>query len=418
MRLTANVNIKIKKGYLPHIAATLYKNSMEISSVNLVETENFYDSYTISVIYSSRKEFNRLINALKKADIVRDIFVSNTLEDVVRGGLIVTTPKFAIDSRNDIDILIYGATALAQERIEAGLAGEYLSLSRNVALVCLFKKMQKLESHHYFAYLEAERDGAIVSRFLSMNVSPLIIKYTTPEDVAKVLKSLEDSFSIFRFLNSGDGFEFQRNILSNISKPVIFKETDDEPILLLSIIKATMERNNLKPEETSIGFVGINKAIVRATEVLNSFYAMKILGYDHNDNMMMTFENSGGLATNMQNVVSSCDICIWIEKDLALGAADIATPGSILIFWLEDSVDSSYFKDKGVRQIINVNLTDLCVLLTISIKILLKSGELFFSTDSLDKISSMLAEYLNENYSLPSFFSEGYERLLKKLQIA
>ncbi|HOV09558.1 MAG TPA: hypothetical protein PK482_10670 [Spirochaetota bacterium] len=416
MKLTANVNIKIKKGHLPHIIATLYKNGMEVSSANLADSDNLWDSYIITAVYSSRKEFNRLVNGLKKVDIVKEIYVSNSLEDIVKGGLILTASKLPIDNRNDIETLIYGATALAHERIESGLALDYLSLSKTLALVSVFKNMKKMTTEHYMVYLESERDGAIISKFLSMNSYPFTLKYLMPEDVIKTIKSMEDSFSIFRFINSGDeGFELYRNILSNISKPVIFKDIDEDPIFLLSVIKAAMKRNDFKAEETTLGFLGINKSAVRATEVLHSFYSMKILGYDNKENIMMTFENSGGLATTIQNVISSCDICIITDESLMDDVEHFLTPGSLLIL-CSDGIDRASLQQKGIRDMISINKSEQYMVMILSIRFLLGAGCLNFEANTVDKLSSLLSEYLSEAYSLPSFFAQEYGDLLKKLE--
>jgi hypothetical protein len=53
---------------------------------------------------------------------------------------------------------------------------------------------------------------------------------------------------------------------------------------------------------------------------------MKILGYDNKENIMMTFENSGGLATTIQNVISSCDICIITDESLMDDVEHFLTP--------------------------------------------------------------------------------------------
>ncbi|HOK93713.1 MAG TPA: hypothetical protein PLA51_11450, partial [Spirochaetota bacterium] len=141
----------------------------------------------------------------------------------------------------------------------------------------------------------------------------------------------------------------------------------------------------------------------------------KILGYDNKENIMMTFENSGGLATTIQNVISSCDICIITDESLMDDVEHFLTPGSLLIL-CSDGIDRASLQQKGIRDMISINKSEQYMVMILSIRFLLGAGCLNFEANTVDKLSSLLSEYLSEVYSLPSFFAQEYGDLLKKLE--
>jgi hypothetical protein len=104
MKLTAVLTIKMKKGILPQFIATIYKQQMEVSNINLTEADGKWDGYNIEIIYTSKKDLVRVIEALKKnSDYFRDLSITSTLEDKIRGGLLATGSKIQIETNSDIE---------------------------------------------------------------------------------------------------------------------------------------------------------------------------------------------------------------------------------------------------------------------------------------------------------------------------
>ena len=90
------------------------------------------------------------------------------------------------------------------------------------------------------------------------------------------------------------------------------------------------------------------------------------------------------------------------------------TPGSLLIL-CSDGIDRASC-NKGIRDMISINKSEQYMVMILSIRFLLGAGCLNFEANTVDKLSSLLSEYLSEVYSLPSFFAQEYGDLLKKLE--
>lgn len=409
MKLTAALIIKMKKGILPQFIATLYKQQMEISSINLTESDGKWDGYTIEIIYASKKDLVRVIEALKKnSEFFRDISITSTLEDKIRGGLLATASKIQIDTNSDIETSFLGGTSLIHEKIDSGFGKQYCSVSESVGVISGFKKMAAPTSEYYHYCADSERDSIIISRFTNKNAFPVSIKYQTIEDMIKVLKGIEESFSCFRFMNTdSEDHLFRNTIIDSLRKPVLFREHDELPFYIMTLITKICKKQRYKPEETSVGILGLNHGMIRLTALLCSAGYLKVLGHDNRERTMMSFESEGGLATTVQNVADNADILIAADDQLLRDNIQYLNAGSTLIAGFNgEPVDGSLLSDKGLKEVIRVSGVDMLTLITPMINGITSGEQRFFSNELLLKISAAAAREINDSYSFPGFFSE------------
>jgi len=409
MKLTAVLTIKMKKGILPQFIATIYKQQMEVSNINLTEADGKWDGYNIEIIYISKKDLVRVIEALKKnSDYFRDLSITSTLEDKIRGGLLATGSKIQIETNSDIETSFLGGTTLIHEKIDAGFGKQYCSVSESVGIISGFKKMTAPTDEYYHYCADSERDAIIISRFTNKNAFPLSIKYQTVEDLLKVLKGIEESFSCFRFMNTDSDDQIIRNtIIETLRKPVIFRELDELPFYIMTIISKICRKQRFKPEETSVGILGLNQGMIRLTGILSTAGYLKVLGHDNRERTMMSFETEGGLATTIENVADNADILIVYDDQLLKDNVQYLNPGCILITGFNgDPVDGNMFSDKGLKEIIQVRQVDLLTLIAPMINGITSGEQRFFSDELILKLSSSASRDISDSYRYPGFFSE------------
>ncbi|HOP61829.1 MAG TPA: hypothetical protein PK358_00025 [Spirochaetota bacterium] len=414
MKLTAVLTIRMKKGILPQFISTLYKQQMEISSINLTESDSKFDGYTIEIIYTSKKDLMRVTEALKKnSEMFRDISITSTLEDKIVGGLLVTEGKIQIETVSDIETAFLGGTTLIHEKIDAGFGKQYCSVSDSIGVISAFKKMQEPTNEYYHYYADSERDSIIISRFTDKNAYPVALKYQSVEDLIKILKGLEESFSCFRFMNTdSDDHLFRNTIIDAVKKPVLFRETDELPLYLMSVITKTCKKQRNKPEETSVGILGLNHGMIRLTSLLSSAGYLKVLGHDQRERTMMSFESEGGLATTAANVADNADILIATDDQLLRENIPSINPGGTLIAGFGgETPDPAIIAERGLKELIRFRTEDLLTLIPPMVKGITSGEQRFFSNELLIKISQSTARELSDDYRFPGFFSEVSEKI-------
>ncbi len=409
MKLIASVTLKMKKVILPQFISTLYKHNIEINMVNLTESDGKWEDYTVEIIYSSKKDLVRLVETLKKnSEYFQDITVTNTLEDKIKGGVLTTASKIEIENINDVWTALIGSNKLIHEKIEAGLQKNYCASFNSVALISGIKNTNNPDINRYYhLYADSERDSVLIGKFAGKNAFPIVIKYNSIEDMIKTIKGIEESFCCLRIMNNDeDGYLFS-NIIDAVSRPLIFKELDENPTHYLAVINTIIRNHGIVPGDTSVGIVGLNNSTIRLTSLLVRAGYMKVLGHDTNERQMMNFEGKKGLATTVENVISNSDILLIMDEKVSYDYINSFRAGQIIVSGITTDIgDTASLKEKGVREFIKIEETDTLSLLPALINAILISSKRFFSDDMLISIADLVSKQMENKYDLPGLFSD------------
>lgn len=408
MRLIASVTLKMKKVILPQFISTLYKHNIDINMINLTESDGKWEDYAIDIIYSAKKDLIRLIDTLKKnGEYFKDLTVTSTLEDKIKGGVLTISSKVEIENINDISTALIGGNKLIHEKIDAGLQSSYCASFNSIALISGIKITTIEDNRRYYHfYADSERDSVLIGRFTGKNSFPLVIKYHSIEDMIKTIKGIEENFCCLRIMNNDDDDYLFSNIIDVVSKPLIFRELDENPVHYLAIINALINIHSIVPGDTSVGIIGLNNSTIRLTALLVKLGYMKVLGHDTNERQMMSFENRKGLATTIENVISNSDILMIMDEKITYDYINSFRAGQAIIYGItSETVDTAVIKNKGVREFIRIEETDTLSLLPAMINAIISSAERHFSDDMLISIADLVSTQMQNKYDLPGLFS-------------
>ncbi|MCL2156021.1 MAG: hypothetical protein FWH53_10180, partial [Leptospirales bacterium] len=408
MKLIASATIKMKKNILPQFIATLYKYNMDVNTINLTESDSKWDEYAIDIVYSAKKDIVRLVDTLKKnVELFKEVVVTSTFEDKIEGGILITSSKIEIENINDIQTALIGGNKLIHEKIESNLQKNYCASFNSIALIGGVKISDETDDRFFYhMYADCERDSAIIKRFTGKNSFPIIIKYHTIEDMIKIIKGIEENFCCLRILNNDEDDYLLANIIDSVTKPLIFRELDENPVFYLSLINTISKKNNIVPSETSVGIIGLTNSTIRLTSLLGQSGYMKVLGYDSNERRMMSFENRRGLATTIENVISNSDILMIMDEKISYDYINSFRAGQIIISGIaDDFADAKSLEKKGVRELIKIEDSGCLSILPSLLNVFIDSTEKRFNDNMLINIAECISKHLDNQYDFPNLFN-------------
>lgn len=408
MKLIASVTLKMKKIVLPQFISTLYKHNIDINMINLTESDGKWEDYTVEIIYSSKKDLIRIVDTLKKnGEYFKDITVTSTLEDKIKGGVLTTSSKIEIENINDVWTALVGGNKLIHEKIDSGMHKNYCASFNSIALISGIKNTKNINNvNYYHLYADSERDSALIGKFTGKNSFPLVIQYNSIEDMIKTVKGIEENFCCLRMMNNDEEDLLFSHIIDAVSKPLLFRELDENPVHYLSVINSIVKNHTIIPEDTSFGIIGLNSSTIRLTSLLVKSGFMKVLGHDSNENQMMYFENKKGLATTVENVISNSDILMIMDNKISHDYLNSFRAGQIIISGINSDIgDNTALKSKGVREFIKIEETDALSILPALLNGIMVSEKKFYTDDVLINISALISSRMNMKYDLPNLFS-------------
>lgn len=417
MKLMAEIIIAMKKGDLPKAVDEFYGHGFEIHSLRLVEKTindiHEEEKYSFSIFYAGMEALSGFLENIREMEKYRVISVVNTLEENVKGGLISVCGKRKIESESDFELEVLGASNLIREKIALGLGSVFTSISKSVCLISAVKAQSDPDRRIVLSnYAAAEKDSVILNFIFSLNGYPLVVKYNLIEDLIKFIQSVEYNFSAIRLMDITErDIQPVSMIQSEVKLPFLSRDLDEIPLYILMIINRLASTGmdsteKLSPVETAIGLIGLDMSSLRLTTLLKKSGYSRILGYDVNEKLTLSFENLSGLATTTENIFSNADIVILLTGKFDRSDYKKIRPGQFIISFIDDSeVDMQAVKERGVREFIRGDLNNLANLFPGLLRGLVDTGTKNFDDSKIIKLASILHKELKSDYRFPEIFN-------------
>lgn len=415
MILSSEIKIKTKKENFPNLIYEFYKHSCDVHRLDLIDSEDREDIYLIETVYSSRKNYISLIEILKKNTGKYNILEQkNSIEEKIRGGLMETKSRNPVENINDYNMNILGAAELIKEKIDSGHGAEYCSVSNNAAVISCANLSEDVKQEDLLKlYTETEKDALTLSAFTGLNGVPLLLNFSSADDIIKTISRIEKSFSLIRMVTSGvEDYLIADQIADSISIPFLSKDYDEVPLYLLAVAILIVKKYELNPADTAAGFIGVNSISLRCSKLFNKTGFFKVLGHDNNDRMMMEFEKHGGLATSNENILLNSDIVFIIKNNLDEINLNRIRPGQfVILFDNYNSQNLKAIKERGAREIIKLDYNSINHIHPGVTEGILKSKKRRMNDQTLVYAAKKLSMLMNINFTMPDLFSSIHEKI-------
>jgi len=415
MTIINEVTVIIKKRSFPSFIDEMYKRGLDLVDMQRIEETGDGLRYVMGIASSGVKRFEEFISLIGGAsEKYKIIAVKNVLEERAAGGLLNVAGKMPVETLADFSSWILGAAGFIQDKIRAGEGAAYTGIGRSVGLIAGIKAGSETERERLLSgHAEAERDAVIINRFAGLNGFPICVRYDHPEDVIKLLKQIEQNFAALRVIRFEDAtLMLYERLCADTAVPVLSLEHDDLPLYLFVLIIKILLKYRLKPEESTIGFVGIDLSAIRLAGLLGAIRFRRILGADRSEKTMLSLENQGGLATTAENIFSNADITILLKGGFTREELLKIRPGQFVISLLDDDIaDVDVIAAKGVREFIRRSTADLAVLFPGMLKGIIGSGRNFVSDQKMIEYSRKLVTFLSDSFEFPPMFSDIHGRV-------
>jgi hypothetical protein len=413
MTIINEVTVIIRKRSFPSFIDEIYKRGLDLVDMQRIEETGDGVRYILAIAATGVKRFDEFITLIGGAsEKYKIVAVKNVLEERTAGGLLNVAGRMPIETLADYSSWVLGAAGFVQEKIRAGEGAAYTGIGRSVGLIAGIKAGSETEHERLLSgHAEAERDAVIINRFAGLNAFPICVRYDHPEDVIKLMKQIERNFAALRVTRFEDAtLMLYERLFADTAVPVVSLEHDDLPLYLFVLIIKILLKYRLKPEESTIGFVGIDLSAIRLTGLLGAIRFRRILGADRSEKAMLALENQGGLATTAENIFSNADITILLKAGFTREELLKIRPGQFVISLLEDA-DPDVIAATGVREFITRSAVDLAVLFPGMLKGIIGSGRNFVSDQNLIEYSRKLVSFLSDSFEFPPMFSDIHDRV-------
>jgi hypothetical protein len=416
MKLMTEVTIQIKKGFLPHFANELYKRNCEMQSLKVLDSNSESDLFFMEIVYVNKIMFREVIDKISRHQSnFRIISVKSVLEDKINGGLLNLTGKMQIENEKEYEMKVLGAVELILNRLNGEGAVNFTGLSKNIGLFYCYRKKEDFRPEKLMEeYTLEERDSIIIGRFTGFNAFPIIIRYDNIEDIIMTIHHIENTFKAVRIMEIEDVYDLSAHeqVCSELRTPVLSRPYDELPLFLITAVTNIMNKNKFEFSETTIGLIGTGPGAQRTTRLLVSMGCSRVLGYDINEKVMLSFEREGGLATTLENIFTNADIIILFNNQFAANEIGKIRPGQIIVsLFDEKDIDLKILARKGIKEHIYGRQVDQTALMPGMLRGVIEHGLHNIDDRTLISLARKISSITPDGTYLPGLFSDIHDRL-------
>ncbi len=367
MKLLSKINIQIKRGYLPHFINELCKSGCSLKSLESLEMLPEGERFTAEVLYDAAEQFRNVVQKFKRHPENFSVeCVSNLLEESLRGGMLNVCGKGKFETKADYEMMVQGAAGMIVDKIRSGeRVEEFSGAHHSVAMInCMRFHSEKADENRFIFMANAERDSVVLKKFSGLNGFPLLMRADHPEDIIKILKSIEESFAILRLmtLEGASDVSLVSYINSEVKQPMLYREYDELPLLLTYAVMKISRVKRLAYDDCNAGVIGLDLPAIRLTRLLKLLGFSRVLGCDNNEKCMMNVEKEGALATTQENIFSNSDIIFLFKNHFTVADLSKVRPGQVIVSLLgNEEIDHEILAARGVRDFISSEFIDLSV---------------------------------------------------------
>ncbi|MCX8124182.1 MAG: hypothetical protein N3F66_08465 [Spirochaetes bacterium] len=363
MKLYVTVTFSCTNEQLALFVKKVVESGSFIRSINYISSDGNVSTFKADLMYSDRKLFkDKILSWLSKELTLIDC--SDIMSKGIDGGLLKVASKIPFDSASEFEGKILGYIEIMKDNYITAETSQYTGMYRNCGMIILTENHKEIQPQEIYHYILIERDSLLLNHCSALNPQPLLVRYSTKEDILKLVDALAHNYAIMR-IAIPDTFQdislFQR--LNEIKTLIISREYDEIPLYCLTKVMSILKRHHISLADSVIGIIGITTSSLRFARLLYNIGCSKVLGFDTNETNLYHFEKERGIATNTDNVFENADVVVCIADSCPSEEFYKLTKGQILLINPNINYDILVFQERGIKDYELLNIENSYLLL-------------------------------------------------------
>lgn len=364
MKLYVSLTFSCNSEELALFVKKVVESGCSIRTINYISSEGNHATYKADLMYTDRKIFkDKILSWVSKELTLIDC--SDILSKGIEGGLLKVASKIPFDSVGEFEGKILGYIEILKDNYITNETRQYTGMYRNCGMIILTQDNQELQAQEIYHYILIERDSLLLSHCTTLNPQPLLLRYTTKDDIKKIIDAVSGNYALMRIAMPDTFLDvslFQQMV--EVKTPMLFREYDEIPLYCLIKVMNILKRHRVSIADSVVGIIGITTSSLRFTRLLYGIGCSKVLGYDTSETNLYHFEKEKGIATNIDNVFENADVVVFIsdccssEDFYKLGKGQIVLINPVINF------DTLVFQERGIKDYEMLNTENSYLLLS------------------------------------------------------
>jgi malate dehydrogenase (oxaloacetate-decarboxylating) len=290
----------------------------------------------IAIYADDEAHMERVLEAMRANEGTKVIQVRDEVLELHQKGKIAIRSRVPIDSMTTLRRVYTPGVAEVCRKIAAdpSLAWSYTSISHMVAIVTDGTAVLGLGNIGSLAGMPVmEGKAMLMESLVGLSGIPILLNTTDSEEIIAAVKAISPTFAAIQLedISAPRCFDIESRLQAELDIPVMHDDQHGTAVVSLAALIVASRETQRDLSTAVIGQIGLGAAGNAIGQMLMRMTGNPVYGADLSSEALDRFERQGGRKSNLQEIMSTCDIVIATTGVAGLIKPEMVREGQIIL---------------------------------------------------------------------------------------
>ena len=325
-----------KKGVLAKLLTAIADSGGNIGSMVLLTETSRQVVRDITVTADDEKTLAAVLAAMEGNEGTKIIEVRDEVLELHQKGKIAIRSRYRIDSLTTLRRVYTPGVAEVCTRIakDPSQARLYTSISHMVAIVTDGTAVLGLGDIGAVAGMPVmEGKAMLMETLVGLSGIPILLNTKDTEEIIKTVAAIAPTFAAIQLedISAPRCFEIEERLQAMLDKPVMHDDQHGTAVVSTAALLTATREAGTDLGKAVIGQIGLGAAGQAIGQMLMRLTGNPVHGADLSPEALSRFEKSGGVKSNLKDIMASCDIVVATTGAPNLIKPEMVRKGQIIL---------------------------------------------------------------------------------------
>ena len=325
-----------KKGVLAKLLTAIADSGGNIGSMVLLTETSRHVVRDITVTADDEKTLAAVLAAMEGNEGTKIIEVRDEVLELHQKGKIAIRSRYRIDSLTTLRRVYTPGVAEVCTRIakDPSQARLYTSISHMVAIVTDGTAVLGLGDIGAVAGMPVmEGKAMLMETLVGLSGIPILLNTKDTEEIIRTVAAIAPTFAAIQLedISAPRCFEIEERLQAMLDKPVMHDDQHGTAVVSTAALLTATREAGTDLGKAVIGQIGLGAAGQAIGQMLMRLTGNPVHGADLSPEALSRFEKSGGVKSNLKDIMANCDIVVATTGAPNLIKPEMVRKGQIIL---------------------------------------------------------------------------------------
>jgi len=333
---TVRVRNENKHGTLANLLSAIASMRASVGTIELINETAHSVVRDITVYADDAEHMDKVIEAMRANQGTRVIEVRDEVLALHTKGKIAIRSRFPVDSIATLRRVYTPGVAEVCLKIadDPELARLYTCVSHMVAIITDGTAVLGLGDIGPLASMPVmEGKAMLMETLVGLSGMPILLNTHDPDEIVQAITAIAPTFAAIQLedISAPRCFEIEERLQAMLDIPVMHDDQHGTAVVSLAALMVAANRTGVNINRAVIGQIGLGAAGNAIGRMIMGLTGNTVLGTDQNKEAVERFARDGGQKSNLQEIMSECDVVIATTGSPNLIQPEMIRKGQVIL---------------------------------------------------------------------------------------